>query len=509
MPTSGQIPVTPGSGIVLDTSQLTVNATTVQRENVVIADPSTAANLVGVTSASSLQTAPAIAQAEPVVYTESTHVNLSTDLGANLRVTNQGQPLVLQKANGSTSGTPGSLAVAYSSNVKVGTLLIAVVGVGGIGTPTIADSQGNTWVNAGFTSQVSVALGCFYAVSKTAGANTVTVTLASESIAMEIYEVSGLAAGAVPDLYAPSANNAATNPRVAGGQLNQPNEFAILAIAVGTSAATITYPASALSGFLTADSSQLNPATPTGLFAFRTTSGISPTAYNIPPSNGFISLGTSDLNVTVTIGFAPYVNSSSGLVTLGSGSAIASVTTVEASRTQGNNGGAMDSISGVAPATSPPNALSTAVNCLTTAPSLATGQSIASQGDWGGSLFVKPHRRSLTDATATTIASSSSAAAVTATPAAGVFADLSALVITTTAQSTGVAFTATLSDGTNSFVYDLNTGSTTALVIQHPIQINFDPPLAATTAATAWTLQLSSSSVTVHVTTNVVLQKAS
>jgi hypothetical protein len=140
---------------------------------------------------------------------------------------------------------------------------------------------------------------------------------------------------------------------------------------------------------------------------------------------------------------------------------------------------------------------------------LASGDASYSQCDAYGNLFVRPFRRSQTVATPTTIASSSSATSIMASQGAGVYADISNLVITPTAQATGVAFTATLSDGTSSFVYDMNTGSTTALVPEPPINVNFNPPLPATSAATAWTLTLSSSSVTVHVTCVAVLQKAS
>lgn len=53
--TSGQIPVTPGSGKILDTAELTVSASTVEREIVCVGSPSTAANYAEVTASSQLQ----------------------------------------------------------------------------------------------------------------------------------------------------------------------------------------------------------------------------------------------------------------------------------------------------------------------------------------------------------------------------------------------------------------------------------------------------------------------
>jgi hypothetical protein len=55
--TPGQIPVTPGSGKTLDTAELTVNSTTVEREVVVVASPSTPGNYAEVNANSALQVA--------------------------------------------------------------------------------------------------------------------------------------------------------------------------------------------------------------------------------------------------------------------------------------------------------------------------------------------------------------------------------------------------------------------------------------------------------------------
>lgn len=144
-----------------------------------------------------------------------------------------------------------------------------------------------------------------------------------------------------------------------------------------------------------------------------------------------------------------------------------------------------------------------------TAPAPSATATVNLQSDYVGDLFVKPFRRSQTVTTPTTIASSNAATTVMAAQGAGVYADLSNLVVTPTAQATGVAFTITLSDGTQSFIYDMNTGSTTTLQIQPPLNINWNPTKPATATNTAWTIALSSASVTVHIDVTAVLQKAS
>lgn len=144
-----------------------------------------------------------------------------------------------------------------------------------------------------------------------------------------------------------------------------------------------------------------------------------------------------------------------------------------------------------------------------TPPAPSATATVNLQSDYEGNLFVKHCRRSQIVPQATTIASSSAATTILAAQAAGIYADLTNLIITPTSQTTGVAFTVTLSDGTASYVYDMNTGSTTVLQIAQPLNLNWNPALSATSTATAWTVALSSASVTVHITAVAVLQKAS
>ena|SRR5271167_66510 len=211
--------------------------------------------------------------------------------------------------------------------------------------------------------------------------------------------------------------------------------------------------------------------------------GTTPGAVNVPGENASLFIGTT--------------------------AAVASAAGIQKVGISGNGAATLDAV--ITAATAPANGLATLVVNETTAPSLTTGQSVAAQGDYVGSLFVKPIRRSQTAAKATTISLSSTATTVLAAQAAGIFADISSFILTVTpAAATSLPFTATLSDGTASYVFDSETGAlATAPAASPGIILAFNPPLPATTAATAWTVALSVATVVVHITVVAVLQKAS
>jgi hypothetical protein len=145
------------------------------------------------------------------------------------------------------------------------------------------------------------------------------------------------------------------------------------------------------------------------------------------------------------------------------------------------------------------------------APPVSFGQYIPLQTDYAGSLFVKPIRRSTTAASTAIISSSSAAVTVMPAQAAGIFADISSLVVTTTPAATvSLPFTLTLSDGTATYVWDMETGAlATSSADGTLLNLAFNPPLPATTAATAWTIATNVATVTVHAVAVAVLQKAS
>jgi hypothetical protein len=175
----------------------------------------------------------------------------------------------------------------------------------------------------------------------------------------------------------------------------------------------------------------------------------------------------------------------------------------------GASGHTLDAV--ITATAAPTDGVATLVVYNSTPPSLTTGQSVATQGDYVGSQFVKPYRRSQTVAQATTISASTTKTTVLAAQAAGVFADISTLIMTVVPGATvDTAFTAILTDGTNNYTISMDTGALgTAVGVPAPINITFNPPLPATTAATVWSVTLSSSTPTVYINIVAVLQKAS
>lgn len=170
----------------------------------------------------------------------------------------------------------------------------------------------------------------------------------------------------------------------------------------------------------------------------------------------------------------------------------------------GNTGATVDSTVGAG--TAPTNQVVAGEIYNSSAPAPTTGQAMALQSDSSGSQFVNTSRRSNSVVQATTI-SATGATTILAAGAANHFRDITDLIISVTPQATTASsFTATLSDGTNSYIFDLVAPVTTATP-KNPFVINFRTPLKATSAATAWTLNLSATN-TVHVTVVAVDQLA-
>jgi hypothetical protein len=177
----------------------------------------------------------------------------------------------------------------------------------------------------------------------------------------------------------------------------------------------------------------------------------------------------------------------------------------------GATGATLDAV--ITAATAPVNGVAVLGVNNTTPPSLTTGQSVALQVDYEGDLFVKPIRRSQSVG-ATGTFTSATATQLLAAQAAGIFADLSTLVITQGLGTTAnVYFSVNVSDGTATYKFNMfsNDSVTVTPTGSQPLTITFNPPLPATSAATAWTVALSSATdvPTVNVTAVFVLQKAS
>jgi hypothetical protein len=265
---------------------------------------------------------PAVANAVPQVLTEGDQVLESTDLSGNTRVLASGQPLKLQAAAFASSGSVTSLACAYPSNVRAGTMLFMVAAVGNGTQPTITDTV-NTWQlitpwQLGTSSAFGV--GIFACVSKTAGALTATVNNGgtAASIAAEIYEVSGLSATTQAESTSNLTNASSTNIFTSALGSITPNDFCILGIGVGTAAQTMTFPTAnaAFESFITNDSGTKNPTTPAGLFSFAAGSGVLPVSFQFGTSLQIATLGVAEPTVCVGAIFRPYQQAVGGLVTV-------------------------------------------------------------------------------------------------------------------------------------------------------------------------------------------------
>lgn len=144
-------------------------------------------------------------------------------------------------ANVGASVNVGNLA--FSSNNTAGSLLLCVVrhGLQGV-TMSVADSQGNSWQEAGDLQLFSTGVWLFYAANCQAGANTVTATSggAAATMRMCIAEYSG--ADTVSPFDA-TAGATATGTLVST-PLTTNFDGSLLAIGHTTSAASVATPGS-------------------------------------------------------------------------------------------------------------------------------------------------------------------------------------------------------------------------------------------------------------------------
>jgi len=157
------------------------------------------------------------------------------------------------------------------------------------------------------------------------------------------------------------------------------------------------------------------------------------------------------------------------------------------------------------------NSLATASNGLvsagavttfsTTSPTPTNGSQTPIQCSPNGNLVVQEYRRSQI-VTQSTTSTTTGAKTILAAQGAGVFADITDLNISVASSATAAALTMTLSDGTVSYIFDMNVDAAVGCQF---LNMDFDPPLPATTANTAWTLTTSASTTT-HITVIAVKQ---
>lgn len=444
------------------------------------------------------------------------------------------------------TGTTTSLTITLGAAPKAGNLVcIGLTSGVGISVITVVDGNGNAYIqtpnspSTAFGSSGQTAL--FYLLSAPSNASatiTVTwVTTASVHVWADEFSVSGgvpifdkdvVGFGAPPAAPIANVNTPVISPTYSGSLL----------YAVASVSQTVTAPAANATlgvwtgsgGAITAGDMaeyDLNANGPTAVnfntnaitnwasmaMSFYIAASLSAFGYNSIPigplGRSVVVEGVSNPSaIPVAVSFQP---SSAGVNVAQLAGVPLTLAAFGVAKVgiSGVTGVGLDGV--ITAAASPANGLATLAVNQTTAPSLAAGQSVAVQCDYVGSVFVKPYRRSQTASQATTITNSGATITVLAAQAAGIFADLSKLVIAVTpAATTGTAFTATLSDGTKSYIYDMDTGVAGATAIEGvPVNLDFNPPLPASSAATAWTVTLSVATVTVHITVVAALQKAS
>ena len=262
-------------------------------------------------------TPPAITNtADPTTLTNLQKVNSDGSTVEMLSPNNTGLPVnvpaIVQKANSKSTGSVASLAAAFTSNNTAGNSIVVVCGIGNGTDPTIADTAGNTYVKAATgANSTTFEASIWFAVNIASGANTVTVTNAGSaaSMAMEIYEVSGLLTQVTAQpggiiTNTGTGTTASTSAITAGA----PNELSFAGIAVGTAAQTIT-PASGWSN----DSGQQNPTTPAGLYSFVSMSQFLATTKAVTPS---ATIGSSEPWAIAVANFKPVVVGIQGTVSI-------------------------------------------------------------------------------------------------------------------------------------------------------------------------------------------------
>lgn len=251
-----------------------------------------------------------VSQQAATVYTASDGTKYAA--GAAV-VTGAGTPTIIQKAKAASTGSVASLGATFTGANVAGNSIIVVCGAGSNGTLTVTDSAGNTYTSAvSGANSTTFEAQIFYAVGIAANsANTVTVaTTSSSSLAVQVYEVSGLIAQVGALGQSSSGNGTGTTGSTSNLSASVPNSLIFLGVAVGTTAEAIT----AVTGTnWTVDSSQ-NTTTPSGLFSF---GSLSLALDNVGPIIPQATIAASKPWAAVSAIFKPVVLGVQGTVTIG------------------------------------------------------------------------------------------------------------------------------------------------------------------------------------------------
>jgi len=191
---------------------------------------------------------------------------------------------------------------------------------------------------------------------------------------------------------------------------------------------------------------------------------------------------------------AESVNSS---VFIGTTVAVASSAGVQKVGIAGGAAGA--AIDGAIAAVPPANALQIGIKAATANPSNATaGNQTAIMGDKAGRVVVTAANvRELIAVQTTAISVSTVETTIITAGAAGVFNDLSALIVTTNNAAAGLVTIKDATGGTTRIVLDYPNA---ALAPSDAFMINFDPPIPQAAAANNWTATCSANAGAYHIT---------
>ena len=237
-----------------------------------------------------------------------------------------------------------------------------------------------------------------------------------------------------------------------------------------------------------------------------TTFGSIPAGVIVPAVNAFVTNTLTLAATAVTISGTPNVFVTNTLTIANTGVTISGTPIVTSTILgnpvvwiEGHAGAIMDSTTtaGAAPA----NGLVILAVCTTNTVTTTVGnaQSIAAQCDYLGNLLVRPYRRSqLSPAQIATLSTTVSQTLFTA-GAAGVYKDISSLVITPLPMvTTSLPFVVNITDGTATYHFNMMTGSfwTTVGSPGTPLPLTFNPPLTQSTTATTWMANLNVSTCT-------------
>ena len=120
------------------------------------------------------------------------------------------------KAENNSGSSVSSLTEAFPTNNESGDLLIAVVAYQGVGTSSVADTNGNGWTRIASTTTMSPSgtVSLYDAPASLSGANSVTATFGSGATyaSVMVYEYRGAATESPFDVYATQAQAGISTP---------------------------------------------------------------------------------------------------------------------------------------------------------------------------------------------------------------------------------------------------------------------------------------------------------